>query len=459
MSLVPNSLKVLRHRDLRLVVLGNLVSQLGTWSQYVGVGWAAKQLTDSKFAIGVAFAAPLAASLFLSPVAGVIADRVDRRKLVMWGNASMAIPPFIIGSLLMRDAIGVGMLIFLVFLGGVAQAITMPATLALVPQLVPAEELQQAVALNSGLINATRIIGPGIGGIAISLWGIGWAFHLNAISFFAVVIAWAFVHVPAMPETVETESFGARLRGGFDYARGNRNVGRLLLLTAVGAFCVMHAPLMPVIVKDVLHGDAATYALMSSAPGVGALIGALLAGEITSGRARRFTMAACSIGVAIALLAVSLSRVVLVTAASLVVFGFCFFLLSALITTVVVLATVDEYRGRVMGFLSMANAGIVPVSAIVAGFLASFIGPQWTVGMAATLLLTFSIWFIAAGKLSLVVGAGEEVEVPLPLPDAAAGLDVIGLPTAMADLGESTGALQSVCRISPVRRGRSDADQ
>jgi hypothetical protein len=151
-------------------------------------------------------------------------------------------------------------------------------------------------------------------------------------------------------------------------------------------------------------------------------------------------MGACSIGVAIALLAISLSRVVMVTAASLVVFGFCFFLLSALITTVVVLATADEYRGRVMGFLSMANAGIVPVNAVAAGFLASFIGPQWTVGMAATLLLTFSIWFIAAGKLSLVVGAGEEVEVDFPLPDATAGLDVLGLPSALADLGESASA-------------------
>jgi hypothetical protein len=93
-----------------------------------------------------------------------------------------------------------------------------------------------------------------------------------------------------------------------------------------------------------------------------------------------------------------------------------------------------------MGFLSMANAGIVPVNAVTAGILASFIGPQWTVGMAATVLLTFSIWFVATGKLSLVVGAGDEIEADLPLPDATAGLDVLGLPSALADMGEGAGA-------------------
>ncbi|HEV7687914.1 MAG TPA: MFS transporter, partial [Acidimicrobiia bacterium] len=274
-------------------------------------------------------------------------------------------------------------------------------------------------------------------------WGIGWAFNINAISFFAVVIAWWFVRVPAMPEVTEVESFGARLKGGFDYSRRNTNVGRLLLLTAVGAFCVMHAPLMPAIVKDVLHRDTSTYALLSSAPGVGAFVGALLAGEITSGPARRRTMGACTIGMALALLLLSFSRIVWLSAACLIAFGLGYFLLNALVTTVVVLSSTDEYRGRVMGFLSMANAGIVPVNAIAAGVLASFIGPATTVGLAATTLLIFSIWFVAAGKLSLVVGAGsegglEQVGEHLALPEVEAGLDVLGLPSAMGMLDDET---------------------
>jgi MFS family permease len=338
----------------------------------------------------------------------------------MYGNVAMAVPPFIIGLLIQHHAISVGTLILLVFLGGIAQALTMPAAMALVPQLVPGVEVQQAVALNSGLSNATRIIGPGIGGFAISVWGLGWAFHLNAVSFFAVVIAWWFIQVPAMPVATEVETFGARLRAGFLYAKRNTAVGRLLLLTAVGAFCVMHAPLMPVIVKDVLHGDASTYAFLSSAPGIGAFVGALLAGEISGGRARRRTMGACTIGMAAALLVLSLSKVVALTAACLVAFGLGYFLLNALVTTVVVMSSADEYRGRVMGFLSMANAGIVPLNAITAGVLASIIGPSWTVGLASTVLLVFSVWFVAAGKLSLVGGAGSETLVaPVADPGSA----------------------------------------
>lgn len=411
---MPKSFGVLRHRDLRLVVLGNLVSQLGTWSQYVGVGWAARELSDSKLALGLAFAAPLAATLFLSPFAGVIADRFDRRRLVLWGNVAMAVPPVVIGLLLQAEAVDVGLLILLVFLGGVAQALTMPAAMALVPKLVPLGEVQQALSLNSGLTNATRIIGPGIGGFAISVWGIGWAFHLNAVSFFAVVIAWQFVRVPAMEPTVETESFAVRLRAGFSYARANRNVGRLLLLTAVGTFCVMHAPLMPAIAKEVLDGDASTYALLSSAPGLGAFAGAVLAGEITSARGRQRTMAAAAIGTAMTLLALSASRVVSVSVLCLMAFGLGYFLLNTLVTTVVMVSTSDEYRGRVMGILGVASAGIVPLNAVVAGLLASFIGPAATVAVASSVLLVFATWFVASGKLSLVGGTETADVQPAP---------------------------------------------
>lgn len=415
MSFVPKSFRVLRHRQLRLVVLGNLVSNLGTWSQYVGVGWAVKLLTDSNAAIGLAFAAPLAASLFLSPFAGVIADRFDRRRLVMIGNVAMAVPPFLVGILLMRDAASVTTIILLITVGGIAQALTAPASLAIVPQLVPLEEVQQAVALNSGLTNATRIIGPGIGGFAILTWGVGWAFQLNAISFFAVVLAWAVVRIDVAASPPEVEPFGARLRAGFDYSRRNPTVGRLLLLTAVGAFCVMHAPLMPVIVDEVLHGDAGTYSLLSAAPGLGAFSGAMLAGEIIGARARRRTIAAGTIGMAMALMVLSLSTVVWLTAACLAVFGFGYFIVNALVTTAVVVASEEAYRGRVMGFLSMANAGIVPVNAVVAGLVASVIGPQWTVGIASTGLFLFATWFVATGKLAPVFAS-----VPLTGPSVVA---------------------------------------
>jgi MFS family permease len=440
-SVVPRSFRVLRHRELRLVVIGNLVSSLGTWSQYVGVGWAAKELTDSKAALGLAFAAPLAASLVLAPFAGVIADRYDRRRLVMLGNVAMAVPPAIVGLLLQRGQATVALLVGLVFLGGIAQAMCMPASLAVVPQLVPLEEVQQAVALNSGLTNATRIIGPGIGGFAINAWGADWAFYLNAMSFFAVVVAWWVVKIEVRVQPAGIEPFADRLKAGFAYSRRNPVVGRLLMLTAAGAFCAMHAPLMPVIAKDVLHGNATTYARLSAAPGIGAFLGAMMAGEITGARARRGTMSAAAILTGAALLVLSVSRSFPLSLTCLAFFGLGYFLLNALVTTAIVVTTEEGYRGRVMGFLGMANAGIVPVNAVVAGVVAGLVGAMWTVGAAAASLLVFSTWFVASGKFRPVftpesfadAGSAPDLlpDVVVPTADAAPGAEAAGLPGAV----------------------------
>ena len=398
---LPNALRVLRHRALQLVVLGNLVSQLGTWAQYVGIGWAARELTNSTFVVAVAFASPFAASLFLSPVTGVIADRYDRRTVVIWASAAMAVPPFAVGLLLQHDALNVTLLIALVFLGGIGQAVVHPAALALIPELVPADELQQAIALNSGVLNASRIVGPAIGGFAISTWGLGWAFHLDALSFFAVVVAWALVHTKANVRNSSAEGFVATLRGGLAYARLSTTVGPLLVLTAMATFCVMHAPLMPVIVRDLLHGNASTYALLSAAPGVGSVFGAMVAGEMTTARSRQRSIGAGALTVALSLLALSVSRIAVVSGACLVLFGFGYFVMSTSIMTIVSLTSRADVRGRVMGLLSMTSAGMIPVNALAAGLLASVIGPSWTVGVAASTLLAFSTWFIVSGKIPL----------------------------------------------------------
>lgn len=415
---------MLRHRQLSLVVLGNLVSQLGTWSQYVGVGWAANRLSDSTIVLGIAFAAPWTASLFLSPIAGVLADRYDRRMQVIAGNVAMAVPPLVLGLMLQRGTATVAWLVALVFAGGMAQAMTQPASMALVPELVPDDEVQQAIALNSGLLNVTRIVGPGIGGFAISTWGIDWAFHLNAISFAGVVLAWLFVRVPPLPAQI-AEGFVDRLRGGITYARSNVAVGRLILLAAVMGFFVMHAPLMPIFAEEVLDGDAGTYSLLSAAPGLGAFVGALVVGEIVTGRGRRRAATACALAMGVTLLGFAASRSVGLSVALLVCFGVAFFAINTLTTTVVTTATSPEYRGRVLGLLGTANLGLIPVNSVVAGLLAAWIGPTWTVAMASSGFALFATWFVVTGRMGAMEAVGEVSAVPpvddvllVTLPDA-----------------------------------------
>lgn len=403
---VPASFRVLRHRQLALVVLGNLVSQLGFWSQYVGVGWAVNSLTDSSVALGAAFAAPWVPGLLLSPVAGVLADRYDRRRMVIAGNVAMALPPFLIGLLLQQDVATVPSLVVLVFLGGVAQALTQPATGALVPELVPGEEVQQAIALNSGVMNGSRIIGPGIGGFAIRAWGIEWAFHLNAVSFFAVVVAWLFVTVPPVVRVPDLEPFLDRLRAGATYARGHPSVGRLLLLVGVAGFFVMQGALMPVFASDVLDGDAGTYAALSAAPGIGALIGAFLAGELAGPAARRRALAVAAPAMGACLVAFAVSRAVMLSVVLLAGFGVAFFMVNTIATTIVTTEAAPEFRGRVLGLLGTANIGLVPINAVVAGLLASAVGAVWTVAAAGSGLVAFTLWFVLSGQLA-GVGARE----------------------------------------------------
>jgi MFS family permease len=225
-------LRALRYRDFRLIAVGNMVSQLGFWGQYVAVGWAARTLTESDFLVTVAFAAQWLPALLLSPIAGVLADRHDRRKIVLYGNIAMVLPPATIGVLIQTERITLLWLVILVIVGGAGQAFTQPAASAYVPALVPPEDLHSAVALNSGMSNSTRVLGPTVAGSIIAAGGVAWGFHINAISFLAVAGACAFVHArPPLPPRTEVSMLG-ELRVGMRYARQNRAVARLLLLWA-----------------------------------------------------------------------------------------------------------------------------------------------------------------------------------------------------------------------------------
>src|SRR5579862_9800426 len=227
------ALQPLRHRDFRLLVTGNAVSQLGFWAQYVAVGWAASSLTTSKFLIALSFSAQFWPSLLLSPVAGALADRWDRRRLVMFGNLAMVFPPLVIGLLIQAHAISVLSLILLVMLGGAGQAFTQPATVALVPALVPDDEVHAAIALNAGLTSSTRVVGPSLAGLVIAAWGVSWGFHINGVSFLAVTFACLVIRVRRQPAPRGSRTVATDLRTGVAYARDHPVVGRLIILVAV----------------------------------------------------------------------------------------------------------------------------------------------------------------------------------------------------------------------------------
>lgn len=409
----------LRHRDFRLIAVGNMVSQLGFWGQYVGIGWVAKKvLQGSNFYVTLSFAAQWLPALLLSTVAGVIADRHDRRRIVMWGNIAMVVPPAVIGVLLQTHHVGKVNLIALVLLGGIGQAFTQPAAGALVPALVPRDDLHSAISLNAGMTSSTRVVGPAVFGIIISAWGPAWGFYANAISYFAVSAACLFVH--ARPEKPERSghSMAHELHLGVAYTRRNRAVLLLLLLIGTLAFWNMHPSLLPIWASDVLNGDASTYGLLAAAPGIGFVGAAILTTMLVTDRQRRFMLGISSLCVGLALVCFAASRTVWLSVVVLGVWGMFFMTLTTLVTTMLVAASDDEYRGRVMGLLAVFQVGVYPINSVLAGVSSTVFSPTTTVLICACVVLVFTFWFFSRKHLRTIRDGTEHRGATAPLATA-----------------------------------------
>ncbi|MCU1346785.1 MAG: transporter [Acidimicrobiia bacterium] len=400
----PNrgTLHVLKHRDFRLIAVGNMVSQMGFWAQYVAVGLAARSLTDSSFLIASAFSAQFWPSLLFSPFAGVLADRYDRRRLVMFGNLAMVIPPLALGLMAQSGHLNITTLIILVFFGGAGLAFSQPATVAFIPALVPPEDLHAAIALNSGMTSSTRVIGPSIAGGVITAWGVGWGFHVNAISFLAVTMACAAVRIRPAKQPVSSVGILGQLRSGAAYSRSNPAVFRLIMFAGVQSFFMMQAALMPIFATDVLHGGKQTYGWLSAAPGAGFLLGTMAATMLRSEAQRRIALVTSSVAMGVAFLVIGVSRSVIVTVGALGLFGLGFFVMNTLVTAMLISASDDEYRGRVMGVFSTLTTGIVSVNSLVAGAAAGVLGAPLTVGLCGVTLLSFLVLFCVTGGMSAV---------------------------------------------------------
>ena len=405
------ALSSLRYRDFRLVAVGNMVSQLGFWSQYVGVGWAARELTESNFLVTLVFAAQFFPSLLLSSVAGVMADRYDRRRLVIAGNLAMVLPPILLGVLVETDRIGIAALVALVFLGGCGQAFTQPATMAFVPSLVPPEQLHSAIALNSGLMNSTRVVGPTLGSAIINAWGVAFAFFTNALTFLGVAGACGLVRTRPPASSLARDGLVRQLRSGAAYARANRAVARLILMAAMINFFLMQGPLMPIIARDVLDGGVSTYGLLSSAPGVGFVLGAIVAAALQDGRQRRAALVVCAVGVGASLLTVGMSRSIPMTVVALGFFGLTYFTFNTIVTTMLMSAASDNYRGRVMGLYGSLTVGMIPINSLIAGGLASAVGAPLTVGTCGVVILVCTGLFLASRSLATIKSGTEEPQV------------------------------------------------
>ena len=400
-SRIPRSLLVLRHRDFALVQLGNGVSQIGTWGQYIALGWAIRELTSWPFAVALSLVAQFLPFLLLAPFGGALADRMNRRTLVVAGNLAAVPPAIALGVLTATGKQTIPLILALAAVGGIATALTQPAMSAVVGEIVPTQELPEAIASVTVIANLTRIAGPSLGALVISTWGLQWAFYLNGLSFFAVVVSWAFVRTKLRSHTTH-EPFFTQFRLGVRFAREHAQIGFLLTLILVMTLMVFHVALMPVIATDLLHAGASGYALLITATGVGAIGGALTAGEFVTDRRRRIAIGGSLAVIACMFVVIAMSHSLALTCVALVGYGFAFFSASTVIQGLLIALSPDAFRGRVMGIYTMIAAGTVPATALLAGVLASWLGPEGAILISAAVMVALLAWVLAAHKLRLV---------------------------------------------------------
>lgn len=362
----------LRHRNFRLFFGGQLVSLTGSWMTQLAQAWLVLLLTDSPFYVGLVAAVGTLPILLLALVGGVVADRIDRRRLVLVTQAAAAAQSLALFTIVALDVATVGQVMCLALIQGVINAFDIPARQSMLIDLVGRSDLPSAIALNSGAFNAARVVGPALAGIVIGRVGVAACFLVDAVSYAAVLLALVRMRVPPRPPAPGRAL--VELRTGLAYVRGEPRVMALIALTAV--FTLFGFPflvLMPVLARDVLGLGAEGYGVLMTAVGLGAVGAAVALGAgLAKPGGTLLAIAGASFGVL--LVAVALSRHATVAGGLLVGVGLAMVLNNATTNTMLQLRAPDELRGRVMSVYTLIFTGLSPFGALLAGTVAERLG-------------------------------------------------------------------------------------
>jgi MFS family permease len=421
---VGHAFRALRRRNYRLLFIGQAISLTGSWMQQLALSWLVYRLTGSAFFLGlVAFASQLPATL-ISPVGGVMADRWPRHRIVMATQVVGMMQATTIAVLVIGGWVQVWHIVALAVWLGAVMGLDIPARQALFVDLVDGdrEDLANAIALNSSLFNATRLVGPSLAGFLIATVGEGPVFALNAASYIAVLVALAAMRLPRPSTGDGGGSVLHRLAEGFRYAAGFQPVRVLLLM--LGSLSLVGMPyvvLLPVFADVVLGGGPRTLGLLMSAAGLGALLGALWLATRRSVRGLSAVIALAGTAFGAGLVAFALSRILVLSLLLLVVAGAGMMILAAAINTVLQTIVPAGLRGRVMSLYAMAFMGMGTIGSLVGGWLATVIGAPAAVGLGGLGCLVTAAWFARerAALRELVRPVYRELGI---IPEVATGL-------------------------------------
>ena len=399
---VSRTFRALKHRNFRLFFTGQGLSLIGTWLQQIAMSWLVYRLTGSAWLLGVvAFCANVGILLF-SNLAGVLADRIDRRRGLLTTQSLMLVQAVVLAVLVAFGWIETWHLIVLALWLGTCSAFDLPLRQSMYVHFIADRgDLANAIALNSMLVNSARVIGPAIAGLLLALTSEAVCFGLNALSFLAVILAILKMHWPVDARPDPAAGWWASWIEGARYAYGLKPVRALLVLVAALAWTIApYTSLMPVFAKDIFGGGPHTLGYLLSAAGFGALVStAYLASRATvRGLGRVIVFAAATSGFALA--AFAYMRIYPLALLLMVMVGGGTILAAASANTILQTIVDDRLRGRVASFYTLAFLGVAPLGNLAAGALASVFGAPFTFALNGVLALLAALWF--RGRLPMV---------------------------------------------------------
>jgi MFS family permease len=388
----------LRHRNYRLFFAGQSISLIGTWLTRIATSWLVYRLTHSALLLGVVGFAGQIPTFALAPFAGVWVDRWNRHRVLVATQVLAMIQSALLAALALTGRITVVDVLLLSVFQGLINAFDMPARQAFVVQMIEDRaDLPNAIALNSSMVNAARLIGPSVGGILIAAVGEGWCFFIDAVSYLAVIASLLAMHVTTPARRRADTHVWADLREGFRYVVASMPIRSVLLLLAlVSLMGVPYTVLMPIFASSILHGGPHTLGFLMAASGLGALSGALYLASRSSvlGLGRIVALAAGAFGLGLVLF--SRSRWLALSLPLMFVTGTGMMVQMAASNTILQTIVDEDKRGRVMSFFAMAFVGSAPFGSLLAGGVAQRLGAPDTLLVGGACCIVGAIAFTRA---------------------------------------------------------------
>ena len=403
---IARTFSALHYRDFRLLWIGAFTSTTGTWMQTVAQGWVVLTMTNSAFLLGVDGFLSTGPMLIFSLFGGVVADRIERRRIMLFSQYLQMTFAFILAALIFSGNVKVWHIFLLSFLTGSAQSFSGPAYISLLPLLVKREDVSNAIAMNSMQFNLARVVGPVLAGIALTSFGAAACFGLNGLSFLAVVLALLLIRSPVMDRRSEKRGMVEEMKEGFRFVAHRPTLQLLTFLAFAGTFLGMPIiTFLPVVAKSIFGLGAKGYAWMMTTYGLGSVTGALVIAA-TAHLPRKGAIALkLQLAFACLLVAFAFSRSLPLSLVIAFCSGMCIVGVISLYSSLVQLTTSDDMRGRVMSIFMLAFRGGMPLGNLIAGFVAE----KWSISTAlavnGTILAMVALWFIVRGTKLDVDGA------------------------------------------------------